>query len=275
MTPAYTTKLGLSTRKTSVGAQKINGSPIETYGMVSARFSLLDSLERVRFFEETFLLADPSMEVILGMPFLSLSNANVEFSELGKLTWRFYTAAKALPTTSRVKLIDKREFAKAALDGSSKTFVVHVAALEIPIVIPIHSSRTSQLQDNPAQIAALQWDKAPTEIPAEYSDYADVFSSDLAMELPENTSMNEHTIELIEGKQPPYGPIYALSPVELETLKTYIKTYLKTGFIWPSKSPARAPILFDNDQEWIPPVFNWQVFRSIRPGQAVYLNRSH
>ncbi len=65
------------------------------------------------------------------------------------------------------------------------------------------------------------------------------------MELPENTSLNEHAIELVEGKQPPYRPIYALSLVELETLNIYIKTHLKTGFIWPSKSPAGAPIFFD------------------------------
>ncbi len=56
--------------------------------------------------------------------------------------------------------------------------------------------------------------------------------------------MNEHAIELVEGKQPPYRPIYGLSPVELETWKTYIKTHLKTRFIRPSKSPAGAPILF-------------------------------
>ncbi len=80
---------------------------------------------------------------------------------------------------------------------------------------------------------------------AEYSDYADVFSLDLAMELPENTGMNEHAIKLIDRKQPPYGPIYALSPIELETLKTYIENHLKTDFIRPSKSPARAPIFFD------------------------------
>ncbi len=65
------------------------------------------------------------------------------------------------------------------------------------------------------------------------------------MELPENTGLNEHAIELVEGKQPPYGPIYALSLVELETLKTYIETHLKTGFIRPSKSPAGASIFFD------------------------------
>ena len=51
------------------------------------------------------------------------------------------------------------------------------------------------------------------------------------MELPKNIGINEQVIEPIKGKQPSYGPIYSLGLVELETLKTYIKTYLKTGFI--------------------------------------------
>ena len=37
--------------------------------------------------------------------------------------------------------------------------------------------------------------------------------------------------------------------MELETLKTYIETHLKTGFIRPSKSPAGAPILFDKKSD--------------------------
>ena len=65
------------------------------------------------------------------------------------------------------------------------------------------------------------------------------------MDLPENTGINKHAIELQDGKQPPYGPIYILGLVQLETLKTYIKIHLKTGFIQPSKSPAGAPIWFD------------------------------
>ena len=69
------------------------------------------------------------------------------------------------------------------------------------------------------------------------------------MELPENIGSNKHAIELQDGKQPLYGPIYTLGAVELETLKTYIKTHCKTGFIWPSKSPADAPILFDKKQD--------------------------
>ncbi len=79
----------------------------------------------------------------------------------------------------------------------------------------------------------------------EYADYADKFSPDLVMGLPENTGINKYAIELIEDKQPPHRPIYSLRPVELDTLKTYIKTHLKTWFIRISKSPASALIFFD------------------------------
>ena len=79
----------------------------------------------------------------------------------------------------------------------------------------------------------------------EYSDYSDVFLAENVAELPENTGMNEHAIKLEEGKQPPFGPIYSLGPVELETLKTYIKTNLANGFIRPFMSPAGALILFN------------------------------
>ncbi len=146
MTPAFVAKLGLRPRPINVRAQKIDGSPLETHGMVSARLSFQDSLRRVWFFEETFLLADTSMEVVLGMPFLSFSNVDVEFAKLGKLTWKTYIAAEALPTTSQVEIIVKREFARAALDKNSETFVVHVSALE---ATTIHASRA-------AQIAALK-----------------------------------------------------------------------------------------------------------------------
>ena len=105
-----------------------------------------------------------------------------------------------------------------------------------------------------AQIAALKQDKAPTKVPAKYSDFSDGFSEKEALMLPERTNLNKHAIELEGDKQPPYGPIYSLSPVELETLKAYIETHLKTGFIRPSKSPAGAPILFDkkpDDSLWL------------------------
>ena len=62
--------------------------------------------------------------------------------------------------------------------------------------------------------------------------------------LSERTRVNEHAIEQKKGKQPPDGPIYSLGLVELEILKTYIKTNLSNGFIRTSQSPAGALILF-------------------------------
>ena len=93
-----------------------------------------------------------------------------------------------------------------------------------------------------AQVATLTSEK--TRTPAEYSDFSDVFSSDSTVELLKHTRINDHPINLLDNKQPPYGPIYSLGLVELETLKTYIEANLASSFIRPSKSPAGTPILF-------------------------------
>ena len=45
--------------------------------MVLASFQVEDKLKKARFFQKTFLLADLSIEIFLGMPFLTLSNANI------------------------------------------------------------------------------------------------------------------------------------------------------------------------------------------------------
>ena len=94
------------------------------------------------------------------------------------------------------------------MDADSKTFVVHVAIRERE-EMPVHSERQAQIEaeahidaqgQSGAQVGALLFDEAPTEVPAEYSDYSDVFSAENAAELPENTGMNEHAIKLEESK---------------------------------------------------------------------------
>ena len=77
MTLTYAAKLGLKVRKTDIKAQKINGSTLETFEMVLVDFQVEDKLGRARFFQKTFLLADISMEVVLGIPFFTLSNADI------------------------------------------------------------------------------------------------------------------------------------------------------------------------------------------------------
>ena len=65
------------------------------------------------------------------------------------------------------------------LDVDSETFVVHVAIWEREKML-VHSEKQ-------AQAGALLFDEASTEVPAEYSDYSNVFSVENAAELPENT----------------------------------------------------------------------------------------
>ena len=114
-----------------------------------------------------------------------------------------------------------------------EAFVVHMAYL---------GSKMSIHPACEAQIALLLAKKV--SVPKEYADFLDVFSKKSMAVLLNCLYINKHTINLKLGKQLPYGPIYNLGPVELETLKTYIKANLANGFIQPSKSPARAPIFF-------------------------------
>ena len=246
--PICAQELRLSIRLTDIGSQKINDITLDTYGMVVAAFSVTDKVNQVRFFELTFLVANINPKVIFGMFFLTLSGADID--SLGwELQWRTYTTKEVLLTTKRIELVGKKEFAAAMLDLKSENFVIHIASLSsdaspssFPLELDVHLSRRPQ-------VSSLIAKEAPTKVPAKYLDFADLFSPDLASKLPEHTGINNHTIELVDGQQPPYGPIYSLEPVELKTLKTYIETNLANRFIRPSKFPAGAPILFDRKSD--------------------------
>ena len=115
---------------------------------------------------------------------------------------------------------------------------MHMAILEQE-KIPMHSEKQ-------AQIGALIFDEAFTAVPGNLSHYSNVFSTEYVIELPEYTGINDHAIKLEKSKQPSFDPIYSLgSIIELEILKTYIKTNLVNSFIQLSKSPVVVPILFN------------------------------
>ena len=168
------------------------------------------------------------------MSFFTPSKADIQFVER-ELVWRIYTVAEVLPTTWRLEIIDKKKFVAAALKADVETFVVHIVALAKLTTIPIYPSRQ-------AQVAILTSEE--TGIPAEYSDFSDIFFSDSVAELLEYTGINNHPVNLLDDKQPLYNSIYSPGLVELEILKTYIQANLASGFNRPSKSLSGALILF-------------------------------
>ncbi len=80
-------------------------------------------------------------------------------------------------------------------------------------------------------------------VPDTYKAYAQVFSKADWESMPSHSSQ-DLLIELLNGKQPPWGPIYNLFKNQFATPQVNLKTQLRRGQIRTSKSLAVAPSFF-------------------------------
>ena len=106
-----------------------------------------------------------------------------------------------------------------------------------------HSLLAALEDSNTYEGDLLETTSKENPIPPEYERFRDLFDKAKADVLPEH-SKYDHSIPLVEGSTPPYGPIYGLSELELKTLRDQLDKDLARGFIRPSTSPAGAPVLF-------------------------------
>jgi len=75
-----------------------------------------------------------------------------------------------------------------------------------------------------------------------------MFEEDMAKHLPPHRLM-DLKIELKDGAQAPFGPLYNMSVDELKVLMTYISENLHRGFVRVSSSSASSPVLFVNKKD--------------------------
>ena len=94
-------------------------------------------------------------------------------------------------------------------------------------------------------IGTLIFDETLIIVPAEYFNYNNIFLEKNVAKLLKHTRINHHAIKLEKNKQPLFELFYSLGPIELKTLKTYIKIILANSFVWFFKIPAEAFILID------------------------------
>ena len=66
------------------------------------------------------------------------------------------------------------------------------------------------------------------KLPIEYRDYANVFSESEADKLPESSRVI-YLIEIEEGKEVLFSPIYTLSAKELRVLREYLESSIVKG----------------------------------------------
>ncbi len=79
MSQVFASQLGFKIWKTNVRAQKMDNIILETYRIAVSIFFILDKYSKKRFSEESFLLADVKPDIMLGMLFLIMSNADIDF----------------------------------------------------------------------------------------------------------------------------------------------------------------------------------------------------
>lgn len=124
-----------------------------------------------------------------------------------------YIVVEILSITRQIELIEKNEVAIATFNLENKTFVVYIASLTISNVHSFYK----------AQIALLKANKAFITIFLEYSNFADIFSLELAAKFLKYIRINNHAINLMNSNQLYYESIYNLGPIELKILKIILK----------------------------------------------------
>ena len=102
--------------------------------------------------------------------------------------------------------------------------------------------------------SSISKEESTIQLPKKYHHYVDVFDKEKVSTLPQHRPY-DCPIDLQPGKEPPWGPIYNLSPIELGVLQVYIEENLANGFIRHSKSPAGAPIFFLKKKDGSPRLF--------------------
>lgn len=161
------------------------------------------------------------ISLILGNPFLQQQHIVIDG---GSQTWRWGYTLASISLVAAERLLDDPEqhCSDPALLGTLQV--------------------TGQDYEHLARILEIRV-APPSRVPNALREYADVFDSEAAKTLPPFKS-SDHAIPLMEGKEPPYGPLYNLSARELQVLREYLEDALAKGRIQHSTSPAGAPILF-------------------------------
>jgi len=215
MSPILAAEAGLKVEPLpSLRTHGVTRVPVTVYGHVNVLLDVQDATGVWKSFDTPFVvIEDPSRPLMLGSPWLAAIQPRLNYF---KRTMR-YSQRKVSHTSKPVDVCSARTFLHLVETKEAELYSCHVSDI---------------LESDPAQ-----------SLPEWYEEYADVFSRESSAQLSENGPF-DLAIDLEEGKQPPYGPMYNLSENELAVLREYLQKYLERGWIRPSRSPAGAPIIF-------------------------------
>ena len=177
--------------------------------------------------------------VILGMPWLNKHNPDIDWKKRVLRFGRTGNVTSIKPMSRQWTTMDEKQSRRPA-----EVCVTSVSKNKGDFQKRRSDSSATSRVPRGNEERANEGNDAPSDIPHDYDKWAHLFEEETdARALPKHQPW-DHEIELEPGKEPTFGPIYALSEKELGVLRGYIDENLKKGFIRESKSPAGYPILF-------------------------------
>lgn len=100
-----------------------------------------------------------------------------------------YITIKTFLTTKQVELGRKKKFVAVFFNLDNKIFIIYIAFLTNTTIHPFYT----------AQIALLILDKVFIVVLSKYTDFAIIFSLNLAAKLLKHTRVNNHLINLVKS----------------------------------------------------------------------------
>jgi hypothetical protein len=200
----------------------VNGETLRTTAVVRQMVQMCNSTGTKRSHAINFVVADIAhYDLILGMAWLQKQNPDIQW-DTGVWHWRTHTNAEDEP----IRLVSAGAFVAIMRAVRTQGYELHL----------------HKLDRDPAGDVLMATGPEPT-VPEPYRAYAQVFSEADSESMPSH-GLQDLAIELLDGKQPPWGPIYNLSKKELDTLRSYLEVQHMRSWIRLSKSPAGAPVFF-------------------------------
>ena len=189
-------------------------------------------------------------DIVLGIPWLRSHNPVIDWEKRVLRFERCSCVGSIQPTPRQRSWVDEKSNARRELAASKKDDQQSFGS-DSP-----DTSKGQQGQEgrggkenhepfeNPEPPGRKPREDPLGRIPGVYRRWITLFREEVtAKALPKHQPW-DHEIRLEPGKQPTFGPIYALSEKELGTLRQYLEENEKKGFIKKSQSPAGYPILF-------------------------------
>jgi transposase InsO family protein len=210
-------KLNLKGKGVTLPLEFANGAIGATQGQLDLLLKIADSSGRAEVDYHSFVIgeAPKGIDILLGIPWHAAARPQIDFTNR---TWR-HPITKAALTRDTLTRQPKRNRKDVA-------YVLCQKPATPDLLLP-----------------ALEATATVNPIPLEYQDFTNVLSQHDAEDLPLAREV-EHRIDLLEGAELPYGPLYPMSAFELEELRKYLDEAMRRGWIRPSRSSAGAPVIF-------------------------------